>query len=197
MKTPEFPKITLIITALFIITNIMVWGCKKEQPVQVSQSTINAEQIQVTTELEEIIDAEDVGATPEALLFKVEMQNAASLGSEVIGVSFVYETIKSTGEKTYLRENPEDENSGFVSDESGPILYDVVENVPDRLDDWGPANENIRHFYVIMPENSYSITYHVEVNIPTGEEQLIINAGSTVTVGDILSQGGLITEIPE
>jgi hypothetical protein len=186
-----------VICGLFIsLCNI---SCKKNQeaPVPTDNSASSLGDINVITELEQIIEKEDGSGVPEALLFKVTVENAESVGSDEMGVNFIYDMAVPTGEKTYLREDPTDVNSSFKSDENGPIFYDVVSQQSDRLEDWGPVADNIREFYVVLPESTYSIKYHIEVEIAGGEQELGLNESPMVEVGDIMAQGGLITELPE
>ncbi|MCX6645277.1 MAG: hypothetical protein NTY09_02810 [bacterium] len=194
-------KIRLLCAA--VITGILIGLCflscnkNQEEPDLTGDSASSLGNINVNTELEQIIEKEDGSGVPEALLFKVTVENADSVGTDEMGVNFVYDMTVPTGETTYLRENPTDESSGFKSDENGPILFDVVSQQTDRLEDWGPVAENVREFYVILPENAYSIRYHIEVEIPTSEQELVLYDSPKVEVGDIMEQGGLIQELPE
>lgn len=190
-------RFALILNIMLTVIPLTACTNKQPEPVVTGEETTPLGNINVITELEEIVESEDGSNVPEALLFHVEVENAESMGTNLMGVAFVYETVVPTGEKTYMLEYPTDEESGYISDENGPILYEVVEQRPDRLEDWGPIAENVRQFYVILPENAFSIKYHVEVIVPTGEQEVILYDSPMVTVGDIMEQGGLIQEIGE
>lgn len=189
----------LILIILNLVIVLPFASCQNSEPEQeiIGDSETSLSNINVITDLEEIIESEDGSGAPEALLFNVEIENAESTGSDVIGVKFVYDATISTGETTYIREDPQDVNSAFVSDENGPILYDVVSHQTDLLEDWGPIEENVRQFYVILPDNTYSLIFHVELEIPTGEQELVLSDVPKIEFDSILQQGGLIQELPE
>lgn len=198
MKFSNFTQIAVI----FLLVSILMVLVSCDQPVPEPADPAPAapaipQNIEIHVELQETLASSTGGLTPEALLFGVVVENTESISADSMGVNFIYETIVPTGEKTFLLIDPYNENSGYVSEGGMPVLFDVVEIAMGRLEDWGAVDENTRQFYVTPPSDSFSMKYHVEVMITSEDQEIVFFESPTVNIGDILAQGGVITELRE
>lgn len=198
MKFSNFTQIAII---TFLVSTLMVLvSCNQPEPEPADPAPAAPEipqNIEIHVELQETLASPTGGLTPEALLFRVVVENTESISADSMGINFIYETIVPTGEKTFLLVDPYNPDSGYVSEGGFPVLYDVVETAMGRLEDWGAVDENTRQFYVTPPSDAFSIVYHVEVMITSEDQEIVFFESPSVNIGDILAQGGVITELRE
>ncbi|MCK4720892.1 hypothetical protein KAU08_09540 [bacterium] len=200
-KTMKISNFTRIAVIFFLVSALMVLiSCDQPEPVPAPVDPTPlapdiSQNIEIHVELQETLASPAGGLTPEALLFSVVVENTESISADSMGINFIYETFIPTGEKTFLLVDPYNPDSGYVSEGGFPVLFDVVETAMGRLEDWAGVDENTRQFYVTPPSDAFSIVYHVEVMITSEDREVVFFESPTVSVGDILAQGGVITEL--
>lgn len=128
----------------------------------------------------------------EAILFSVAIENSEILGDIVYGVNLHYEALVKTGMESYVREDPSDENSPFISNEHGPVLFNIVEPYVGVIESFGDIRNNVIFFDVPPPDGVVSVNYWAEIVIPGGVETGAIMDIPYVTADQVMLQGGLL-----
>lgn len=202
-KTMKFSNFTQIAIIFFLVSTFMLLiSCDQPEPEPepvdpTPAAPVIPQKIEIHVELQETLASSTGGLTPEALLFRVVVENTESISADSMGINFIYETTIPTGEKTFLLVDPYNPDSEYVSEGGFPVLFDVTEIAMGRLEDWGRVDENTRQFYVTPPSDTFSMVYHVEVMITSEDQEIVFFESPTVNIGDILAQGGVITELIE
>ncbi|HDS29711.1 MAG TPA: hypothetical protein ENN67_01570, partial [Firmicutes bacterium] len=105
---------------------------------------------------------------PDDLLVSVFVENPMLPDNAVYDLDFVYQAMTFRGVKTFLRENPNDPESGYVSDADGPMQYHILEPIEGRIENNDLIGEQKLDFYIVPPDNTLVIKYWVEVTIKKG-----------------------------
>ena len=129
---------------------------------------------------------------PPALLFDVLASNPNAKEGELFGVNLLYEAKVKTGVETLLLQNPLDESSDYISDEHGPIKFEVVEIQEGKLENTAGGSDMTNQFFVPLPEGTVAIKYWAEVVIKGGDGESVFSDEYYVTVEDAYAQGGII-----
>lgn len=133
---------------------------------------------------------------PEDLLVSLSVENPLVQEGTTYDVDFVYQALAYRGIRTFLSSDPKDPNSGYVSDENGPISYYVLEPVEGRIENPDLTGDQDLSFYIVPPEGTYAIRYWTEIRIKKGDGETDYAKVPWVTVDEALERGGNLV-IPE
>ncbi len=152
--------------------------------------------VELTDDIEPIFDEELGMNYPRMLVFNVDVEYENLPETGQLGIHFNYEETIPTGEFTYLREDPRDPTSPLRQDENGDILFAVVETEQKTIESWDDFSNTIRQFSPMVSENAMSFRYWVDVVISKtgGEGEEIWVEIPYATIGDVVMQGGVITD---
>jgi len=174
---------------------------ENEEPVVIETEPLSGEageDVVVNIELEDVIDwseEEDIDVDiPDSLIYSVDVENIKPGSGDMLGVNFVYQALVPTGEETYVLRNPRDPDSGYVENEDGPVLHDVMEVLGGRIESLEDIELTHRTFDVTRPENTSLMKYWVEVYFlkSTGHGEEVFVDEPYITEMEVEEQGGII-----
>ena len=201
----------LAISHILLITGllgVMAMSCtapetpaREEEPESIettaSPEELNSDLI-VSINLEDVIDWTEGEETdveiPESLIYSVDVENIDPEAADKLGVNFVYEALVPTGEDTYVLKEPGNPAAGYVEDEQGPMLHQIMEVVSGRIESLEDIELTHRTFDVTRPSDTFRINYWVEVYLmkSTGHGEEVFVDGPYITEAEVNEQGGIV-----
>lgn len=201
----------LVVIQILLITGllaVMAISCTapetptQQEALEATETTTSPEEISsdpiVSINLEDVIDWTEGTETdvdiPESLIYSVDVENIDPESADKLGVNFVYEALIPTGEDTYVMKDPENPDAGYVEDEHGPMLHQVMEVVSGRIESLEDIELTHRTFDVTRPDDTYRINYWVEVYLlkSTGHGEEVFVDAPYITEAEVTEQGGII-----
>jgi hypothetical protein len=203
IKTLRIAQIIFItgLTALLSISCTSSQPPAEEEPEVIETTTAPAESnsdLVVDINLEDVIDWTEGEETeveiPESLIYSVDVENVDPESAEKLGVNFVYEALVPTGEDTYVLKDPQNPEAGYVEDENGPVLHQVMEVIGGRIESLEDIALTHRTFDVTRPEDTYRLRYWAEVYLlkSTGQGEEVFVEAPYITEAEVEEQGGVI-----
>jgi len=168
-----------------------------DEPVTQPESL--ADKVSVSIELTQYLEADQITTddgevldVPASMLFTAHAINPITPPGEKYSVNMVYKALLPTGLKTYMLIDPMNPDSGYVSDDNGPITYNVVSGEEERLENYATEPDSTMQFYIEQPMDAVSVEYWAEIVIQSDLGETVLTSYPYVLIDDVSAQGGPI-----